>query len=113
MGLLPVAIDGLGHRRKMPPPSITPFSPRPSGRSRSPARQEGIAMTHFGKINSYNSANGTGTIAPEQGGDMLPFRKADLRQQSPEPQAEQRYGYETQSGDGGKKWAVGLELQPA
>jgi CspA family cold shock protein len=70
-------------------------------------------MTHFGKINSYNSANGTGTIAPEQGGDMLPFRKADLRQQSPEPQAEQRYGYETQSGDGGKKWAVRLEAQPA
>jgi CspA family cold shock protein len=70
-------------------------------------------MALFGKINSYNSANGTGTIAPEHGGDMLPFRKTDLRQQSSEPKPEQRYGYEMKSGDNGKKWAVRLELQPA
>jgi CspA family cold shock protein len=71
-------------------------------------------MTHYGKINSYNSASGSGTIAPEQGSDMLSFRKADLRQQSEEPRPEQRYGYETQSsGDGGKQWAVRLERQQA
>lgn len=68
-------------------------------------------MPRYGKISSYNSANGTGTIAPEDGGDVLPFRKADLQQQGQEPQPEQRYGYETQAGDGGKQWAVRLEPQ--
>ena len=70
-------------------------------------------MTHFGKIKFYDSVKGSGTISPEGGGDVLPFRKADLRQQSPEPRPEQRYGYETQSGDNGKQWAVRLELQQA
>jgi len=71
-------------------------------------------MIRYGKINTYNSANGTGTIAPEQGGDMLPFRKADQQQQGQEPRPDQRYGYETQSsGDGGKQWAVRLERQQA
>jgi CspA family cold shock protein len=68
-------------------------------------------MTRYGKISSYNNANGTGTIAPEGGGDVLPFRKADLQQQGQEPKPEQRYGYETQAGDGGKQWAVRLEPQ--
>lgn len=42
-------------------------------------------MTDFGKIKSYDTGNGEGTITPEQGGDVLPFRKADLQQQAQEP----------------------------
>jgi CspA family cold shock protein len=70
-------------------------------------------MTHFGKIKFYDSAKGSGTISPEAGGDVLPFRKADLQEQAQEPLADQRYGYDTQSGDDGKRRAVRLELQPA
>jgi CspA family cold shock protein len=70
-------------------------------------------MTHFGKIHFYDSTKGSGTIAPESGGDVLPFRKTDLQQQGEEPKSDQRYGYETQAGDGGKQWAVKLERQQA
>jgi len=70
-------------------------------------------MTHFGKIRFYDSAKGNGTISPEQGGDALPFRKSDLQQQAEVPEADQRYGYETQAGDNGKQWAVKLERQLA
>jgi CspA family cold shock protein len=70
-------------------------------------------MTHFGKIKFYDSAKGSGTISPEGGGDALPFRKTDMREQGQEPKRDQRYGYETQSGDNGKQWAVRLELQQA
>jgi CspA family cold shock protein len=70
-------------------------------------------MTQYGNIKFYDTDKGTGTIAPESGGDVLPFRKTDLQQQGQEPEVDQRYGYETQSGDGGKQWAVRLELQPA
>ncbi|QUL39133.1 cold-shock protein [Erythrobacter sp. JK5] len=68
-------------------------------------------MTHFGKIKSYDSNKGVGTITPEKGGDALPFGKSDLQQQAQEPKVEQRYGYETSEVDGGKKRAVNLQHQ--
>jgi len=68
-------------------------------------------MTEFGNIKWYDTAKGTGTISPEAGGDALPFAKVDLQQQAQEPAKDQRYGYETQSGDDGKRRAVKLELQ--
>ena len=70
-------------------------------------------MTHFGKIKSWNNASGTGTITPEKGGEALSFKKADLQQQGQEPKPDQRFGYETQAGDGGKNHAVKMQLQPA
>lgn len=68
-------------------------------------------MTHFGKIQSYNSSEGSGTITPGKGGDALPFRKSDLQQQAQEPKVDQRYGYETSEIDGGNKRAVNLQHQ--
>lgn len=68
-------------------------------------------MTLFGKIKSYDSAKGAGMIIPEKGGDALNFAKADLQQQGQEPQVDQRFGYETRSGDGGKETAVKLHLE--
>ena len=38
-------------------------------------------MSYFGKIKSYDSSAGTGSITPEKGGDALRFKKADLQQE--------------------------------
>ena len=70
-------------------------------------------MTHYGKIKSYDSGKGSGTITPERGGDALPFKKADLQQQAQEPKVDQRYGYDTSEVDGGDKRAINLQPQQA
>lgn len=70
-------------------------------------------MTNFGKIKSYDSSKGVGTIAPEKGGDTLAFAKADLQQQGQEPKVDQRYGYETRQAEGGKTHAVSLQMEQA
>lgn len=68
-------------------------------------------MTDFGKIVSYDSGNGMGTIAPEKGGDVLPFRKTALQQQGQEPVRDQRFGYDVKSTDNGKRYADNLQQQ--
>jgi CspA family cold shock protein len=68
-------------------------------------------MTDFGKIKSYDTGNGTGTISPEKGGDTLPFRKSALQQQAQEPKQDQRYGYDVKSGDNGTRYAVNMQAQ--
>ncbi len=69
-------------------------------------------MTNFGKIKSYDSGKGTGTISPEKGGLVLPFGKSDLQQESQVPMVGDRYGYETNQVDGKDTHAVNLEQQP-
>lgn len=68
-------------------------------------------MTHYGKIKSYDSGKGAGTISPEKGGDALAFNKSDLQQQGQEPKVDQRYGYETKQVDGGTAHAVNLQME--
>lgn len=68
-------------------------------------------MTDFGTIKSYDSGKGHGTILPEQGGDALSFRKADLQQQAQEPKQDQRYGYDVKKADNGKRFAINLHQQ--
>lgn len=68
-------------------------------------------MRHFGKIKSYDSSMGTGSITPEEGGDALRFKKADLQQEGQVPNVDQRFSYETSEVDGGKKCAVSLQHQ--
>ncbi|MCB2089064.1 MAG: cold-shock protein [Sphingomonadaceae bacterium] len=68
-------------------------------------------MTHYGKITSYDTATGAGTITPEKGGDALSFAKADLQQQAQIPKVDQRYGYETKQVDGAKPFAVSLQME--
>lgn len=68
-------------------------------------------MTDFGTIKSYDSGKGHGTIVPEQGGDALSFRKADLQQQAQEPKQDQRYGYDVKEADNGKRFAINLHQQ--
>lgn len=66
-------------------------------------------MTYYGKINSYDSGKGAGTISPEKGGAPLAFVKADLQQEAAEPKAGQRFGYETRQVGGGKPQAINLQ----
>ncbi len=68
-------------------------------------------MTHFGKIKTYDTGKGTGTIAPEKGGEPLAFGRADLQQEGQIPKVAQRYGYETSQVDGGKARAVNLQME--
>ena len=68
-------------------------------------------MPHYGKIKSYDSSAGTGSITPEKGGDALRFRKADLQQEGQMPKVDQRFSYETSEVDGGRKTAVNLQQQ--
>lgn len=68
-------------------------------------------MTHYGKIKSYDSSVGTGSITPEKGGDALRFKKADLQQEGQMPKVDQRFSYDTTEVDGGRKSAVNLQHQ--
>lgn len=68
-------------------------------------------MTNYGKIKTYDSDNGTGTISPERGGDAIPFGKSDLQQEGQMPVVDQRYGYETRQDNGGNRRAVKLQQQ--
>ena len=68
-------------------------------------------MTHYGKIKSYDSSSGTGSITPEKGGETLRFKKADLQQEGQMPKVDDRFSYETSEVDGGKKSAVNLQHQ--
>lgn len=68
-------------------------------------------MAHFGKIKTYDSGKGSGTIAPEKGGEVLAFGKADLQQEGQIPKVDQRYGYETSQVDGDKARAVNLQME--
>lgn len=68
-------------------------------------------MTDYGTIASYDSNKGAGTIKPEQGGDVLPFRKASLQQQAQEPKQDQRFGFDVKSADNGKRYAINLQQQ--
>lgn len=66
-------------------------------------------MTDYGKIKSYDSRKGRGSIMPEKGGEALDFVKADLQQQAAEPKAGQRFGYETRQVGGGAVQATNLQ----
>ena len=68
-------------------------------------------MTHFGTIKSYDSDKGTGTIAPEKGGNALPFGRKDLQQHAAEPNVDERYGYNTCEVNGRDKRAINLSPQ--
>ncbi|MFN3747165.1 MAG: cold-shock protein [Sphingorhabdus sp.] len=68
-------------------------------------------MTQYGKIKSYDSNKGSGTITPERGGETIAFVKADLQQQAQEPKVDQRFGYETRQMGSEKPHAVNLQLQ--
>jgi CspA family cold shock protein len=68
-------------------------------------------MTHFGKIKNYDSSIGKGRITPEKGGDVLSFRKSDLKDEASVPQQDQRYGYDVKDAENGKRYAINLAAQ--
>ena len=68
-------------------------------------------MTHYGTIKNYDSGKGSGSIAPEKGGDALKFGKSDLQQEASEPETGQRFSYDTRQADGGSNYATNLRQQ--
>ncbi|WP_053058898.1 cold-shock protein [Croceicoccus naphthovorans] len=73
------------------------------------ARKE-CPVSQFGKIRWYNGSKGSGTIIPDSGGDVLPFRRSDL-QDNAEPKTDERYSYDTSDAIGGRKRAINLRRQ--
>lgn len=65
-------------------------------------------MTYYGKIKNYDSSIGKGRITPEQGGDVLSFRKSDLKDEASIPQQDERYGYDVKDADNGKRYAINV-----
>ena len=47
-------------------------------------------MTYYGKIKNYDSSVGKGRITPEKGGDVLAFRKSDLKDEANAPKQDER-----------------------
>lgn len=70
-------------------------------------------MTLFGTIKTYDTGTGRGFIAPEAGGAVLGFGKADLQRGAIAPARGQRYGYDMRQVDGGHPQAVNLSSQPS
>lgn len=69
-------------------------------------------MTKYGNIKSYDTSKGSGTIAPEQGGEVLNFGKFDLQQEASTPKSGQRFSYERRKQvDGGMVTATNLRQQ--
>lgn len=68
-------------------------------------------MANTGTIKSYDAAKGSGMITPGNGGDALPFDKADLQEQAQEPREGQSYGYKTRQMNGGKTHATSLQME--
>ncbi|MEL6707546.1 MAG: cold-shock protein [Pseudomonadota bacterium] len=70
-------------------------------------------MTYYGKIKNYDSSVGKGRITPEKGGDVLAFRKSDLKDEANAPKQDERYGYDVKDADNGKRYAINLHPQTA
>ena len=68
-------------------------------------------MTQYGKIKNYDSSVGKGRITPEKGGDLLAFRKSDLKDETTVPKPDERYGFDVKDEDNGKRYAINLHQQ--
>lgn len=65
-------------------------------------------MPYFGTITSYSSGRGEGAILPHDGGEPLPFGKADLARESQQPCVDDIYCFETFEVNGRHKRAINL-----
>lgn len=70
-------------------------------------------MAIYGNIKSYDENRGRGSIAPEGGGEVLPFGRSAVRLQGEAPKLQERFSYEQERDGAGKNCAVKLERAPA
>lgn len=69
-------------------------------------------MANFGKITTFDTANGVGMLQPEKGGDPLRFERSALTWDSEDaPKPNQRLTYE--DGKDAKGNACAVKLQSA
>lgn len=66
-------------------------------------------MGQIGKIRNYNETTGTGFIAPEKGGEPLPFSRSDFRHEKQIPSEQDRYSYDTRNDEAGEICATNLQ----
>jgi CspA family cold shock protein len=67
-------------------------------------------MKLFGTVQSFDKAQGFGSIKPETGGDALRFENSAIKwNRTDSPQAEQRLSYELGTNADGKPCAVNLQ----
>ena len=64
-------------------------------------------------LRTTDSSIGKGRITPEEGGDLLSFRKSDLKDAAKVPQQNDRYGYDVKNADDGKRYAINVHPQAA
>ena len=66
-------------------------------------------MKLFGTVQSFDKAQGFGSIQPEAGGDALRFENSAIKwDRTDSPKAEQRLSYELGTNSDGKPCAVNL-----
>ncbi len=68
-------------------------------------------MLHYGRIQTYDASKGCGTIAPDKGGQMVEFGRADLHRDADAPKAGQRFGYQVSQIGNTNPRATKLQLQ--
>jgi CspA family cold shock protein len=67
-------------------------------------------MKLFGTVQSFDTAQGFGSIQPETGGDALRFENSAIKwDRAASPKAEQRLSYELGTSKDGKPCAVNLQ----
>jgi cold shock CspA family protein len=68
------------------------------------------SVTLFGTVQSFDEAQGFGSIQPEDGGKALRFENSAIKwNRSDSPRAEQRLTYELGTGADGQPRAVNLQ----
>jgi CspA family cold shock protein len=68
-------------------------------------------MPYYGKIKNYDGNIGKGRITPENGDDVLAFRKSDLKDEAGVPILDERYRYDVRDADNGKRYAINVHAQ--
>jgi cold shock CspA family protein len=66
-------------------------------------------MSNSGRIQNYNKETGTGFVRADEGGELLPFSKADMHKQGEAPWEKQAVRYEVEKDSQGEAKAIKLE----
>ena len=66
-------------------------------------------MSNAGRIENYNEQTGIGFVRADEGGELLPFSKSDMRKKGEAPWEKQPVRYEVEQDDEGDPRAVKLE----
>lgn len=66
-------------------------------------------MSNSGRIQNYNEQTGTGFVRADEGGELIPFSRSDMRKEGEAPWEKQPVRYEVEQDGEGEAKAVKLE----